>query len=51
MGNAGARTFGLEKAFQTVDEVVDGMVKTIDGATRESVGGQMRVWDGTVFPW
>ncbi|KAL2814907.1 hypothetical protein BDW59DRAFT_154100 [Aspergillus cavernicola] len=51
MGNAGAKSVGLEKAFQTVEESVGGVVKTIDGATRESVGGQFRVWDGSVFPW
>ncbi|XRM44194.1 hypothetical protein ABZX51_007337 [Aspergillus tubingensis] len=42
---------GLEKAFQTVEESVSGIVKLIDGATRESMGAQLRVWDGTVFPW
>ncbi|PYH30077.1 uncharacterized protein BO87DRAFT_429960 [Aspergillus neoniger CBS 115656] len=42
---------GLEKAFQTVEESVSGIVKLIDGATRMSVGAQLRVWDGTVFPW
>ncbi|KAL3475424.1 NAD(P)-binding protein [Aspergillus californicus] len=51
MGNAGAKAAGLEKAFQTVEESVGGMVELIDGATRETVGGQMRVWDGSVFPW
>ncbi|KAJ5522422.1 hypothetical protein N7527_006537 [Penicillium freii] len=51
MGNAGAKEFGLEKAFQTVEESAGGIVKTIDEGTRESVGGQLRVWDGTEFPW
>ena len=41
----------MEKAFQTVEETVDGLVRAIDGATRESVGGQMKAWDGTVLPW
>lgn len=51
MGNAGAKAFGLEKAFQTVEESAGGIVKTIDEGTRESVGGKLRVWDGTEFPW
>lgn len=51
MGNASARKVGLERAFQTVEESVGGIVKLIDGATRESAGAQLRVWDGTVFPW
>ncbi|OQE43135.1 hypothetical protein PENCOP_c003G08279 [Penicillium coprophilum] len=51
MGNTGARLFGFEKAFQTIEESVDGIVKTIDEGTRESVGAQFRVWDGTQFPW
>jgi hypothetical protein len=29
MGNFGARSFGLEKAFQTVEESVDGLVKLV----------------------
>ncbi|KAJ5374607.1 Short-chain dehydrogenase/reductase SDR [Penicillium concentricum] len=51
MGNTGARLFGLEKAYQTIEESVDGIVKTIDEGTRESVGAQLRVWDGSQFPW
>ncbi|KAJ5985220.1 hypothetical protein N7522_012416 [Penicillium canescens] len=51
MGNAGAQAVGLEKAFQTVEESVGGIVKTIDEGTRESVGAQLRVWDGSQFPW
>ncbi|KAJ5276725.1 hypothetical protein N7524_002878 [Penicillium chrysogenum] len=51
MGNAGAKTVGLEKAFQTVEESVGGIVKTIDEGTRESIGAQFRVWDGSQFPW
>ncbi|KGO75811.1 Short-chain dehydrogenase/reductase SDR [Penicillium italicum] len=51
MGNAGAQAVGLEKAFQTVEESVGGIVKSIDEGTRESVGAQLRVWDGTQFPW
>ncbi|KAJ5503935.1 Short-chain dehydrogenase/reductase SDR [Penicillium fimorum] len=51
MGNGGARTFGLEKAPQTIEESVVGIVKTIDEGTRESVGAQMHAWDGTQSPW
>jgi norsolorinic acid ketoreductase len=51
MGNAGAKAVGLEKAFQTVAESVTGILKTIDEGTRESAGAQLRVWDGSQFPW
>ncbi|KAJ6035992.1 hypothetical protein N7540_000271 [Penicillium herquei] len=51
MGNAGAKAVGLEKAFQTVEESVSGVVKAIDEGTRESVGAQLRIWDGSEFPW
>ncbi|KAJ5697882.1 hypothetical protein N7488_011566 [Penicillium malachiteum] len=51
MGNAGAKAVGLEKAFQTVEESVSGIVKTIDEGTRESVGAQLRIWDGSQSPW
>ncbi|KAL6232396.1 hypothetical protein BDW75DRAFT_232843 [Aspergillus navahoensis] len=33
------------------DPGLQGMIRTIDGATRESVGGQWCVWDGSHFPW
>ncbi|KAL4781687.1 NAD(P)-binding protein [Aspergillus varians] len=51
MGNAGAKATGLGKAFLTIEESVGGIANVIDGATRESVGGQLRVWDGSQFPW
>ncbi|KAL4925302.1 SDR family oxidoreductase [Aspergillus undulatus] len=51
MGNSGARKHGMEKAFQTVEESANGIVNLIDSATRESVGGQFRVWDGSHIPW
>ncbi|KAK2817675.1 hypothetical protein FQN49_007972 [Arthroderma sp. PD_2] len=51
MGNAGARAIGMEKALHTVEEVVNGMVKDIDGATRESTGAKYRAWDGSQFLW
>ncbi|KAL4953369.1 hypothetical protein BDW69DRAFT_165439 [Aspergillus filifer] len=51
MGNAGAKMVGLEKAFITTGESVNGIMNVIDGATRESVGGRFKVWDGSEFPW
>ncbi|KAL4938166.1 hypothetical protein BDV06DRAFT_232079 [Aspergillus oleicola] len=51
MGNAGAKIVGLEKAFMTTEESVNGIASVIDGATRESVGGQFKIWDGSEFPW
>ncbi|TVY84799.1 Norsolorinic acid ketoreductase [Lachnellula suecica] len=43
MGNAGAVKFGLEKAELTVDESVGGVVKLIDGATKQETSG--RFWN------
>ncbi|KAL5049460.1 hypothetical protein BDW71DRAFT_195460 [Aspergillus fruticulosus] len=50
MGNESARNIGLERAFQMLEESVNGIARIIDGATREAVGGQLRVWDRSLFP-
>ncbi|KAL3457462.1 NAD(P)-binding protein [Aspergillus heterothallicus] len=51
MSDQAVKLLGVPKATQTVQQTVDGIVGIIDGATRESVGGQWRVWDGSQFPW
>ncbi|PYH45083.1 SDR family oxidoreductase [Aspergillus saccharolyticus JOP 1030-1] len=40
MGNAAAKSIGLESAFSEVDDCASGIAKLIDGATRDSVGGR-----------
>jgi len=40
MGNAGARHFGYEQAFVPVEDSCNFVVKQIEAATRESVGGK-----------
>lgn len=51
MGNHGAVSFGLEKASITTKESVEGMIKVIDDATRETHGGKLWTWDGRQVPW
>ena len=51
MGNNGAEAFGLEKAAITVKDSVEGMIKVIDAATRETHSGKLWVWDGRQVPW
>ncbi|KAK3311862.1 hypothetical protein B0H66DRAFT_614621 [Apodospora peruviana] len=46
MGNSGARHFGMEKAWVTVEDSVNGIVKFIDEGTRESVSGKFLQYDG-----
>lgn len=51
MGNAGAKGVGLEKAYTPTDECATGIVKQIDEATREKIGGHFAGWNGEDFPW
>ncbi|XXH05364.1 hypothetical protein Hte_011790 [Hypoxylon texense] len=51
IGNRGALAFGFEEAAITVDQSVQGMIKVIDAATRETHSGKMWIWDGTQSPW
>ncbi|KAF4615577.1 hypothetical protein G7Y89_g15295 [Cudoniella acicularis] len=51
LGDIAAHYFGFEKAFITVDESVAGMVKVIDGATREKTSGKLWVYDGKECAW
>ncbi|KAI1451264.1 NAD(P)-binding protein [Annulohypoxylon moriforme] len=51
IGNRGADAFGFEQAAISVDQSVQGMIKVIDVATRETHGGKMWMWDGKEVPW
>lgn len=51
MGNTGAQMFGMEKATDTVEDSVGGLVKEIDGATKEKTSGHFRIFTGDEFPW
>ncbi|KID86143.1 short-chain dehydrogenase/reductase family oxidoreductase, partial [Metarhizium majus ARSEF 297] len=35
----------------TLDESVEGILKVVDGASRETVGGKFVLYDGQIWPW
>lgn len=49
MGNEGARSIGMEKAFTEVKECVDKMVAIVDNASRKETSGNYVTWDGSEF--
>ncbi|KAM0750858.1 NAD(P)-binding protein [Meredithblackwellia eburnea MCA 4105] len=51
IGNAGAIALGLEKAPQTIDESVTGILKHITEATREKSGGKFWDYTGVELVW
>lgn len=52
MGNNGARALGVgDQAPLPIEDSVSGMKKVIDGATKESHGGQLWGWDGAKQQW
>ncbi|TGJ77097.1 hypothetical protein E0Z10_g10786 [Xylaria hypoxylon] len=52
MGNVGARLMGMELAPDTVEDSVNKVILTIDGATREKTSGKfLNTIDGTEYPW
>ncbi|OTA64295.1 NAD(P)-binding protein [Hypoxylon sp. EC38] len=51
LGNFAARLAGLEKAFVTVEDSAAGVVKVIDGATKESHGGRFWNYTGEEVAW
>ncbi|KAI4608132.1 putative secondary metabolism biosynthetic enzyme [Alternaria metachromatica] len=51
MGNEGAKTFGMEKAFITVEDSANFLVSTIDKATREATSGHFPTIEGGDFKW
>lgn len=50
-GNWIAKEWGLGKATYTIEESVEGMMKVIDGATREEASGKFLRMNGTELPW
>ncbi|PWY78293.1 NAD(P)-binding protein [Aspergillus heteromorphus CBS 117.55] len=51
MGNACAKSIGIDEAFTEVGECVDAMIKLIDGATRETFGGRFVNCKGEDVPF
>ncbi|PQE16229.1 hypothetical protein CJF32_00010740 [Rutstroemia sp. NJR-2017a WRK4] len=51
MGNTGARRFGMEKAFITIEDSANFIVKTIDESTREKTSGHFPTIEGGDFPF
>jgi norsolorinic acid ketoreductase len=51
LGQRGAYAFGYEKAAITVDESVNGVIKVIDAATRDTHSGKLWVYTGAESPW
>ncbi|KAF2490772.1 NAD(P)-binding protein, partial [Lophium mytilinum] len=51
MGQGAAESVGMEAAPTTLDESVAGLSKTIDNATRATVGGVFASYDGKVYGW
>ncbi|KAK9793518.1 putative Ketoacyl-synt-domain-containing protein [Seiridium cardinale] len=47
MGNDGAKFFGMEKAFHTIEYSVNGITKKLDESTPESTSGNFYDIDGT----
>ncbi|KAK2017321.1 NAD(P)-binding protein [Colletotrichum eremochloae] len=52
MGNAGARSMGMEQAPNTIEESATKTIDLIEKATRETTSGKfINVIDGSEFPW
>lgn len=51
LGNTGAIYFGLEQAPVTVVDSCSGMVKLLDGVTKELHGGKLWDYTGEQLPW
>lgn len=51
MGNNGAKAFGLERAPDSVDESVDGMIKLFDIAAKGTHGGKFWYYHGGQEAW
>ncbi|KAI1209223.1 NAD(P)-binding protein [Annulohypoxylon truncatum] len=50
-GNWCAKEWGLEKATYTIEESVEGMMKVIDGATRDEASGEFFNLKNEKLPW
>lgn len=51
MGNVGAHRLGLKEAPVSIKDSVDGMVKIIDDASKETHGGSFWEYNGKRYPW
>lgn len=51
MGNFGAQSLGMGTAAITLDQSINGMIKVIDSATRDTHGGKLWVWNGKQSVW
>ena len=51
MGNSGAKRVGMEKAWYTVDESINHLVKEIERASRKTTSGKFIAYGGEEFPW
>jgi len=51
MGNTGAKIVGLTEAYTPTDVCCAGIVKVIDGATREKTSGTFAGWNGEESAW
>ncbi|KAJ5893415.1 hypothetical protein N7495_005106 [Penicillium taxi] len=51
IGNRGAEAFGFEKAFVTVEDSADGILKVIDASALQTHSGKLFKFDGNEEPW
>jgi len=51
MGNGGAVAHGMAEAPTEVQDSIDGLVSTIDKATRENAGGKLMDFAGDTPGW
>ncbi|KAK5992005.1 Norsolorinic acid ketoreductase nor1 [Cladobotryum mycophilum] len=51
MGNGNAKAFGLAEAFHNIDDSIKGVVKIINGATREETSGKFIDFEGASVAW
>jgi hypothetical protein len=51
IGNLGAARLGLERAPVSVQESVEGMLRIVDAASKETHGGTFWEFTGEMYPW
>jgi len=50
-GNRGAHSFGIKEANITTEDSVNGIIRVIDVATRDTHGGKLWEYNGSQVPW
>ncbi|KAI1409392.1 hypothetical protein F5Y13DRAFT_170327 [Hypoxylon sp. FL1857] len=50
-GNAHARSWGMEKAPHSMEDIIPGLVGKVDGATRAETSGNFYNFDGTLLTY